>query len=159
MSRGFCAIGVYRPKTAQNIGTLLRSATLYEAAFVFTVGARYVRQASDTPNTPKHTPLFQFADINDLREHLPWSSPLVGVELDERAVTLGQFGHPERAVYLLGAEDTGLPGPVLDACHAVVQIPTPQPASMNVAVAGSILLHDRYTRGVSRRTPLQAVTA
>ncbi len=106
--RGFLAIGLVHSKTKQNVGTLLRSASLYEVAFVFTVGHRYQRQASDTLNTPLHTPLFHFATVDDLVEHLPQSCPLVGVELDPRAFPLGKFTHPERACYLLGAEDHGL---------------------------------------------------
>ena len=142
--RGFFAVGVYHPRTEANIGSLYRSASLYGAAFVFTVGQRYKTQASDTPKTPRHTPLFHFATVADLVEHLPWSCPLVGVELDPRAVQLPDFKHPERAAYLLGAEDHGLPPDVTDACHFLVEIPCPTAQSMNVAVAGSIVIYDRH---------------
>ena len=146
MSRGYFAVGVYHTKTETNVGTLWRTASLYGAAFVFTIGRRYARQSSDTPKTPLHTPLFHFADVGDLLDHLPWSAPLVGVELDPRAVPLPEYRHRERAVYLLGAEDHGLPPDVLDACHDVVQIPSLVPRSMNVAVAGSLVIYDRHTR-------------
>ncbi len=142
--RGFFAIGVSHPKTEQNIGTLLRSAHLFEAAFVFTVGQRYRRQSTDTPKTSLHTPLLHFATTADLVEHLPYGAPLVGVELDPRAVPLGRFDHPERAVYLLGAEDHGLTPDERDPCHHFVQIETPRPQSMNVAAAGTVLLHHRH---------------
>ena len=148
--RGFFAVGVYRPKTEANVGTLWRTAHLYGAAFVFTVGRRYQRQSSDTPKTPLHTPLFHFADINDLGEHLPWSAPLVGVELDSRSVSLPSYEHRLRSVYLLGAEDHGLPPDVLDACHDVIQIPSLAPQSMNVAVAGSVVLYDRHVKSLAR---------
>lgn len=52
--------------------------------------------------------------------------------------------HPLRALYLLGAEDHGLPPEVLARCHEVVQVPSPSPYSLNVAVAGSLVLYDRY---------------
>lgn len=146
MSRGFFAVGVYHPKTEANIGTLWRSAHLYGAAFVFTVGRRYHRQASDTPGTPRHTPLLHFADVADLVEHLPWSAPLVGIELDDRSEALPEFSHPERAVYLLGAEDHGLPESVLTHCHHVVQIPALMPQSMNVSTAGSLVIYDRFVK-------------
>lgn len=151
MARGFFAIGVYHPKSEVNVGTLWRAATLYDAAFVFTIGERYRRQASDTPNSPKHMPLFQFTNLDDLVEHLPFSCPLVGVELDPRATMLGDYRHFERSCYLLGAEDHGLPPGVIDRCHAVVQIETPNPQSMNVAAAGSILLRDRYVKALAAR--------
>lgn len=144
--RGFYAVGVYHPKREVNVGSLWRTASLFDAAFVFTVGQRYQPQSSDTPKTPRHKPLLHFADLADLREHLPHGSPLVGVEMDERSEPLHEFTHPERAVYLLGAEDHGLPADVLAACHHVVQIETPHPQSMNVAVAGSLVIHDRYRK-------------
>lgn len=145
-ARGYFGIGVYHPKTEHNIGTLWRSAHLFGAAFVFTVGRRYSRQATDTPKTARHTPLFHYPDVDDLREHLPHASPLVGVELAAGARALPGYVHPERAVYLLGAEDNGIPERVLDQCHAVISIPTTQPQSLNVAVAGSIIIYDRSTK-------------
>lgn len=144
--RGFFAVGVYHPKTEANVGTLWRTAHLYGAAFVFTVGKRYHRQSSDTPKTPLHTPLFHYQDVEDLLDHLPWSAPLIGVELDARAIPLTEYRHRERSVYLLGAEDHGLPIDVLDACHDVIQIPCLEAQSMNVAVAGSLVIYDRFTQ-------------
>ena len=142
--RGYFAVGVYRPKTEANIGTLWRTATLYGASLMFTVGHRYVRQASDTPKSWRHTPLMHFEDIDDLIAHLPYSAPLIGVELDDRAVMLGRFTHPERAVYLLGAEDDGIPPNVLARCHHVVQIESAEPQSMNVATAGAVIAYHRH---------------
>lgn len=145
-ARGYFAVGIHRPKRDVNVGGLWRSATLYGAAFVFTVGARYDRQAADTPKTPLHTPLHHYADVDDLVQHLPWSCPLVGVELDVRATGLTEYVHPQRAVYLLGAEDNGLPQKVMDRCHDLVVIPTVRDFSHNVASAGSIVLHDRHIK-------------
>lgn len=153
MTRGYFGIGIVNGKTEANIGSLWRAATLYDASFVFTVGRRYKRQASDTPNTPRHTPLFEFQTFDDLLAHLPYGCPLVGVELDPRAVPLTEFRHPERACYLLGAEDHGLPVAVLDRCHMLVQIESALPASMNVACAGSLLLHNRFTAPAREVTP------
>ncbi|MGQ4513630.1 TrmH family RNA methyltransferase [Streptomyces sp. DW26H14] len=145
-TRGFFAVGIYHPKRDINVGGLWRAATLYGAAYVFTVGARYNRQATDTPKTPLHTPLHHYADMDDLMQHLPWSCPLVGVELDARASRLTDYKHPQRAVYLLGAEDHGLPQQVMDQCHDLVVIPTARTFSHNVASAGSIVLHDRHVK-------------
>jgi len=144
--RGYFGIVAYRPKSKCNVGTLWRSAFLQDAAFVGTIGARYKRQASDTPNTANHVPLMHYTDIDDMIDHLPYSCPLVAVELDECAKMLPEFSHPQRAVYLLGAEDNGIPPSVLDRCHYVVQIPTVREWSMNVAVAGSIVMYDRMAK-------------
>lgn len=98
--------------------------------------------------TCSHTPLLHFTDIDDLHAHLPFSAPLVGVELDPRAVTLGRFQHPERAVYLLGAEDHGLTPDERDRCHHLVQIESLLPESMNVATAGTLLMYARHMQSL-----------
>lgn len=144
---GFFGVAVYNPKTEANIGTLWRSATAYQAAVIATVGVqRYVHQASDTCKTPNNLPLLKFSDVDDLFSHLPFGCQLVGVELDDRAESLSGFAHPDRAFYLLGAEDHGLPDVVLDRCHRVVRIPSPVSWSLNVSVAGSLVLHDRFVK-------------
>lgn len=144
-NRGYFAVGIAGGKTPENLGTLWRSAALYAAAFVFTVGKRYPGQSSDTTMTRKHTPLFHYANLADLVAHLPWSCPLIGVELAPDAIPLAGYSHPTRGCYLLGAEDRGLSQSQL-ACHQVVQIETARPWSMNVAVAGSLVLHDRHVK-------------
>lgn len=143
---GFFGIAVWSPKSEINIGTLWRSAFLYDAALIGTIGARYRKQASDTPNTANHIPLVQYTDLDDLKRHLPASCPLVGVELTPDAVPLHCYQHPKRAMYLLGAEDHGLPSKVLGECHEVIQIPAMRDWSMNVAVAGSIVMYDRHAK-------------
>lgn len=147
VSRGYFGVGVYHPKTPANIGTLWRTATIYGAAFLATIGCRYTRQPSDTCSSPIHTPLHHYSDVDDLLRHLPWSCPLIGVELTEHAVALDGYAHPLRALYLLGAEDYGLPPAVLERCHQVVRIPAVREQSLNVAVAGSIVLYDRHVKG------------
>lgn len=143
--RGFFAIGIEHGKTVFNVGTLWRSAGLMGAAFIFTVGRRYQKQASDTPKTWRHVPLFHFDTIDDLYGHLPHDCLMVGVEMDPSAIPLHEANHPERAVYLLGAEDHGLTSEAVKLCHRIVVLPGEH--SMNVAVAGSIVMYDRLTRG------------
>lgn len=144
--RGYFGIGVYHSKTEENIGTLWRHARLYGADFIFTIGRRYKRQASDTSNTQLHIPLYNYTDYQDFVDHLPYGCPVVCVELSERAVSLPEANHPERAVYLLGAEDHGLPDDVM-AGKQVIQIPAAEPQSMNVAVSGTLVMYDRFVKG------------
>jgi len=146
MSRGYFAIGIENGKTRSNIGTLWRSAGIFGASFIFTTGRRYQKQCSDTLKTPRHVPLHHYSDFDDLFEHLPHSCQLVGVELVENPVMLPDFKHPKRAVYLLGAEDHGLSASALDRCHSIIQIPTAKEYSLNVAVAGSVIMYDRFAR-------------
>jgi tRNA G18 (ribose-2'-O)-methylase SpoU len=144
--RGYYGLVCWRPKHETNVGTLWRSAFLYDAAFIGTIGRRYEKQASDTPNTAQRIPMNHYEDVDDLKKHLPHGCPLIGVELSENAVPLNKFWHPPNACYLLGAEDYGLPNSVLAKCHKVVQIPAAREWSMNVATAGAILLYDRFAQ-------------
>jgi len=145
--RGFFAVGIWHPKREVNVGSVLRMAHLYGAAFTFTVGHRYGdRQRSDTTHSRLSVPLMHFDTVDSLCRHLPYGAPLVAAELDARAVALTAFEHPASACYLFGAEDHGLPSDVLDRCHHVVQIPAPLPWSMNVAQAAAIVIHDRYSK-------------
>lgn len=142
--RGFFAIGIYHTKNELNVGTLWRSAAILGASFLFTVGRRYRQQASDTLKTPRHIPLFHYDTIDVMHHHLPHGCRLVGVELDEESVPLVGYEHPEACVYLLGAEDHGLPPDVRDRCHALVQLPGEH--CMNVAAAGTVVMYDRFAK-------------
>lgn len=145
MTRGYFAIGVEHPKTGYNIGSLWRSAQLYGAAFMFTVGRRYSRShhvgIADTMNAAKHTPLLHFESVNQLVDSLT-DCPLVGLELDHRSAMINGFTHTERACYILGAEDNGLSAETRRRCHKLVQLPGQ--FSMNVACAGTVIMHDRW---------------
>jgi tRNA G18 (ribose-2'-O)-methylase SpoU len=141
--RGYFGIGIEGSKTPVNVGTLWRSAGILGASFIFTVGHRYPKQASDTIKAWRHIPLWTFADLDDLAAHVPMDCELIGVELDDRARLLRDFKHPERACYLLGAEDHGLSAAALHRCKRVVRLPGDY--SLNVAVAGSIVVYDRVS--------------
>lgn len=142
--RGFYGIGIVGSKTPLNVGTLWRSAGILGASFIFTAGRRYPQQASDTIKAWKHTPLFEFDTSDGLWAALPKGCVPVAVEMDSRSRPLASIVHPERACYILGAEDTGVPEHVLARCPIVVSIPGDH--SLNVAVAGSIVLYDRLAK-------------
>lgn len=166
--RGWFAIGAYHPKYGVNVGTLWRSALILGADFIFTIQPRFparalpehlraeqrqgeivrgdaaLKQPGDTMRADRHIPYFRFDDIFALQNTVGLAT-LVGIELDPRAKPLCDYAHPLRGLYLLGAEDHGLPAAVLDRCDAVVQLPGEY--SMNVSVAGSIVMYDRITKG------------
>jgi tRNA(Leu) C34 or U34 (ribose-2'-O)-methylase TrmL len=143
--RGYFGIGVYHPNTSENIGTLWRHARLYGASFIFTVGRRYKNQASDTSKTYRGIPLYNYTDYEDFRAHIPYDCPVVCIELSESATALPDFKHPERCIYLLGAEDYGIPAAVLEG-KQVIEIPSIEPESMNVAVSGTLVMYDRLIK-------------
>ena len=138
---GYFEVGIYRAKTPQNVGTLWRSAYQLGAAGIFTIGHRYGHQVSDTLNTPHNIPLRQHDDWAAFMAARPPGAQLVGNEMG--GVALSEFKHPPLAVYLLGAEDTGLPPHVLAACQSVVYIEAARTDSYNVAVAGSLVMYHR----------------
>ena len=142
--RGYYGIGVFHGKTEENIGTLWRSAKIFEADFIFTIGRRYRPQSTDTCKTPRSIPLFNFENYEDFRKHIPYSCPVIAVELDENSIPIKHFVHPERCIYLLGAEDHGIPQKILNECQTTIQLPGD--FSMNVATAGSIVMFDRFNK-------------
>lgn len=161
LGRGYCGVGVYHPKTAMNVGTLWRSSFAFGADFIFSIGPRFperawtnivhadptLGQATDTTCTHRHIPCLRFEDVAHMRQTVPLVD-IVAVELSDRAVDLRDFRHPDRAIYLLGAEDYGIPAEVIDECAAVVQIPTFY--CLNVAAAGTVVLYDRAAKRGAR---------
>lgn len=144
MTRGFYGIGIVGSKTPLNVGTLWRSAFAMDASFIFTCGRRYPRQASDTVKAWRHVPMFEFADVDALWDAIPHDCVPVAVELTAEARPLAEYTHPERAIYILGAEDHGLPRAALERCRDTIILPGS--VCLNVAVAGSIVMYDRMTK-------------
>ena len=67
----------------------------------------------------------------------------MAVELTDDAVGLFDAEYPERPCFLLGAEIGGVPQSLLEEACLVVQIPQwGLVPSLNLAVAGSIVLYD-----------------
>jgi tRNA G18 (ribose-2'-O)-methylase SpoU len=144
LKQGFFGIGIQNGKTPENLGVLWRSAQNMGASYIFTIGNRYAKQACDTHKAVGAMPYFHYHTFEDFYQQLPKGAMLVGVELDEKAVSLETFEHPKRCVYLLGAEDHGLSKIALSKSHHLVKFDTPM--SLNVAVAGSIVMYDRRAK-------------
>ena len=141
---GFFGIGVENMKTDVNFGTLFRTAQIFNADFIFLIGRRFKKQPSDTMKSWKHMPLYEYYDFDDYNKHRPYDSLLIGVELDSRAIEIRHFSHPKQCAYLLGAEDHGLTKMALNKCNSIIKLPGDR--SLNVSVAGSIVLYDRLTK-------------
>jgi tRNA (guanosine-2'-O-)-methyltransferase len=143
-ARGFFGIGILNGKTIENVGTLWRSADLMGAKFIYTIGRRYRKQASDTMKSWRNIPLYNYETFEEFYKALPYDCQLIGIELHEKSEYIQSFIHPERCVYLLGAEDSGLSKEAIEKCHKLIQLPGR--LSMNVAVAGSIVMYDRINK-------------
>lgn len=131
-------------KTSMNYGTLFRTAQILGADFIFLIGARFKPQSSDTMKSWRHIPTFVYKDFKDFNDHRPYDCELVGIELTDKSQMLADFKHPKRACYLLGAEDHGLTRESIEHCQRIVQLPGER--SLNVSVAGSIVIYDRITK-------------
>ena len=137
------AIAAWNITKEHNVGSLVRTAHAAAAEEVVLVGEReWNVEAAKTSEL--YTTVTQLADIEAFRKHLEsrrWN--LVAVELDHRAVNVFDAEYPERPCFLLGAELAGVPGELLDEAELVVQIPQwGLVPSLNLAIAGSIVLYD-----------------
>lgn len=144
MKDSYFGIGILSGKSEYNYWSLFRTAHVLGASFLFTIGERYKMHSADTSKSANNIPTFFFKDFDDFNNHRPYNCPLIGIELDNRAKPLHEFRHPRNAVYILGAEDHGLSTDQRNNCQDLVQLPGEE--SMNVAVAGSIVLHHRWVQ-------------
>ncbi|MDO6596122.1 RNA methyltransferase [Oceanihabitans sp. 2_MG-2023] len=137
----YFGIGIQNGKTPENLGVLWRTAQNLGASYIFTIGNRYAKQACDTHNAVKAMPYFHYPTFEDFYNNIPKGARLVGVELDDTAIALETFHHPRRCVYLLGAEDHGLSKQAIEKSHFLIKFKSQ--LSLNVSVAGSIVMYDR----------------
>lgn len=142
--KGYFGIGCLGMKTHHNYGTLFRTAQIFEADFIFLIGARFKSQPSDTMKSWKHIPTFIYKDFKDFNEHRPHDCKLIGIEIDPHAIKLNEYKHPKQACYLLGSEDNGLTKEAMNNCQDIICLPGER--SLNVSVAGSIVLYDRISK-------------
>jgi tRNA G18 (ribose-2'-O)-methylase SpoU len=124
-----------------NLGNLVRIAHAFDASFFFSVAPRLnlSKANSDTSNAQGVLPFYSFEHPDDFR--LPLDCRLVGVEITDDAIELPRFRHPSRAAYVFGAERYSLSPQMVAKCEFVVKIPTR--FSINVGMAGAIVLYDR----------------
>lgn len=145
-SRGFCGIAIYAPKHYENVGSIYRTARAFGVSIIYQIGRRYKVQKSDTGKAFRSIPFIELSTWAEFLAAKPRDTVLIGCELTARSHSLGTYVHPERSLYVLGAEDFGLQENILRDCHHVVKIPSLTVESLNVSVAGSIILWDRFTK-------------
>lgn len=141
---GYFGIGCLNMKTSMNYGSLFRTAQVFGADFIFLIGCRFKQQSTDTMKSSRHMPVYEYKNFKDFNEHRPYNCPLIGIELVESATPIKEFKHPKQACYLLGAEDIGLTKEAIEHCQEIIVLPGER--SLNVAVAGSIVLFDRINK-------------
>jgi tRNA G18 (ribose-2'-O)-methylase SpoU len=152
--RGYFAIGAEQISKPMNLGSLIRSAHAFGASFFFTIAPVFAAaevRLSDTSDAAKHLPLYNYDRVDELI--LPRGCALIGVELSDDAVELPSFHHPNAAAYVLGPERGALSPEMQARCQQLIQIPTK--FSVNVGIAGAIVMYDRLiSRGRFADRPL-----
>ena len=140
--KGYFGIGVDGISKSMNAGAVLRTGHAFGADFAFFIHSNIKKEEiriSDTSNTENNIPTYIFDNIQKMI--LPRGCKLVGVEITEKAYDLPTFRHPRLAAYILGSERFGLSKGVLEKCDFLIKIPTK--FSVNLALAGGIVLYDR----------------
>ena len=142
--RGFAAIALDNPKYGENVGGALRAAHCYSASLVIVAGPRrtvLLRHPTNTMKAYRHIPT-QWLD--DPLGAIPYDCVPVAVDLLDDAEPLTTFQHPERALYVFGAEDATLGRRVTDRCARKVFVPTRH--CMNLAATVNVVLYDRAAK-------------
>jgi tRNA G18 (ribose-2'-O)-methylase SpoU len=123
---------------------LFRTAQILNADFLFIIGNRFKKHSADTMKAYRHLPVYSYDNFDDFNEHRPYNCKLIGIELMENAIMLNDYKHPKQACYLLGSEDNGLTKKAIVNCQDIIKLPGER--SMNVSVAGSIVIYDRIIK-------------
>jgi tRNA(Leu) C34 or U34 (ribose-2'-O)-methylase TrmL len=138
------------PKTASNIGGVLRAAHCYGAASVAISGHRinskHINAATNTAKAHLHIPVLR----GELREMIPFGAIPVAVDLVDGAESLIDFEHPRSAFYVFGPEDGTLGKATLDWCPRRVMVPTA--FCMNLAATVNVVLYDRLAKQIARQS-------
>lgn len=142
--RGFACIGLDSPKFAANVGSVLRAAYCFNVAQVSIARCRAddLKFKNNTPQAHRHIPTFI---VDDVLAYRPHGTQVVAVDLVEDATPLPAFRHPERALYVFGAEDATLGKRILDRAQHRVMVPTR--TCMNLAATVNVILYDRLAKG------------
>lgn len=141
----FACIGLVRPKTTVNVGSVLRAAHCYGASMVAVEGGRYHGSPTDVTCAWRSLPLLK---VESLRSVIPHDCVPVAIELVEGAKELPSYAHPLRAFYIFGPEDGTLGKSVLSWCRDVVMVPTAH--CMNLAATVNVVLYDRMAKEAAR---------
>ncbi|MCE2594643.1 RNA methyltransferase [Motilimonas cestriensis] len=137
-------IGLTNPKSATNVGAVMRAAGCFQVDRVLYSGERYDRTLKLNTDTKKIRSSIPLTQQNCLLDNKPADVKLVCVDLVVGATPLPEFEHPEKALYIFGPEDGTISQQVIDQADAVVYIPTI--GCLNLAASVNVLLYDRSTK-------------
>ncbi|MGK0499763.1 MAG: tRNA(Leu) C34 or U34 (ribose-2'-O)-methylase TrmL [Oceanicoccus sp.] len=141
----YSCIGLYNPKSPENVGSVMRAAGCYGVNSVFYTGNRYNYAKPFYTDTQKVYEKLPLIAVEDLEATVPLGCVPVAVELVEGAKPLPNYKHPARAFYIFGPEDGTLSKKITGFCSDTIYIPTT--GCMNLAATVNVVLYDRLAKG------------
>eukprot|EP00928_Gymnodinium_smaydae_P091335 TRINITY_DN75044_c0_g1_i1.p1 TRINITY_DN75044_c0_g1~~TRINITY_DN75044_c0_g1_i1.p1 ORF type:complete len:238 (+),score=64.16 TRINITY_DN75044_c0_g1_i1:106-819(+) len=139
----------------QNFGTLLRSACAFGVSEVCVVGAKKLATFGNQ-GTSSHAPFRYFDSLEGAKLDLKSRGVRVcGVEITPEATPIHECRFEGSTAFMLGNEGHGMTPAQRAVCDFFVYIPqySGATASLNVAVAGSIVLHHFALRAALAEQP------
>ena len=130
-----------------NVGAVIRSAHAFEAGVALSKGCADLynpKTVRATMGSIFHAPVAREIDTVAFLGRASGTGFATAAAVPERGEGPSEaFGG--RVVVVVGAEGSGLPPEVVETCDARVTVPS-RAASLNAAVAASILLYEAYMR-------------
>jgi tRNA(Leu) C34 or U34 (ribose-2'-O)-methylase TrmL len=158
MSERKVFVGLSDPQTPANVGAVMRAAGCYGASTVYYSGSRYDNAVkyskTNTQIEGKSVPLVHTDDFQSVLEP---DMKIVCVDLIEGAISLPEFEHPTKAIYVFGPESGTVQQSIIDIADAVVYVPTS--GCMNLAASVNVLLYDRLAKDTTRREGDEVIRA
>ena len=145
------AVALVDPKFPHNVGAAVRAASCYGIRQVWFSGDRVELRGARGYRLPREERMRGYQEV-ELRQSDAFFDAFepdvvpVAVEVRTGSESLIDFEHPEKALYVFGAEDGSLGKAVLRHCHRFVIIPTRH--CTNLAAAVYTLLYDRHAKRV-----------
>ena len=140
-------IGLTNPKSATNVGAVMRAAGCFEIDGVFYSGDRYDRSVKLNTDTKKIKSVIPLQQVESLISSVSKETKIICIDLVVGATPLPNFQHPENAFYIFGPEDGTIKQAVIDTADEVVYIPTT--GCLNLAATVNVLLYDRLLKSKS----------
>ncbi len=135
------------PKYPHNIAAAIRAASCFDVGRLVWTGDRVHIRGLD--RLPREERMKGYKEVEWFQTNRPFdmfdpSCVPVCVELMENSEPLTTFVHPDRAVYVFGPEDGGVPQVIRRHCHRFVHIQANH--CLNLAAAINVVLHDRKAK-------------
>ena len=130
-----------------NVGTIVRSAHAFGAGVALSSGCADLynpKTVRATMGSIFHAPVARELDSVDFLQDAQ-SAGFATVAAVPASGDAPRWLSADKLVFVIGAEGAGLPEDLIEACEIRVTIPS-RAASLNAAIAASILLYEAYMR-------------